>query len=490
MDFLDPVKKRAQNRRLTIGYILVAIALALGSLVILFRTYGYDLDRKTGRVIQNGLIYLSAAPDQATVYLNGKNEGKTDARLTKPSGRYKIKLNSEGYKPWQKTITLDGGSVERLSYPRLFPTKLVSSPLARLAKRPSLITTSPNKRWLIVGQPGSLRKFDEYNLSASLEKSTSITLPKNLLTASSAGHKIGLVEWANDNRHFLIKHSFKGGHEFIVIDRQTPKSSVNINRVLSNKSATITLRNGRYNSYYVFDRKNQQLLSGDLKSKNTRLILNNVTSFKSFGDNTILYATSSGAPKNKILIKVLDGDSSYTIRSLAARTDYLLGLAKFDGRWLMLVGDKSKDQVYIYEDPFSVLRLRDPGMLPTAITLKLNKPAHVSFSPNHRFVSVQRGAEFAVYDALDNRRYYYSLGQGFSNNSPAFWMDEYRLYTIHKGRMLVFDFDGINRQFLTPAIADAKVFFNPDYKSLYSLAPFGKRPGQVALTQTELTVKK
>src|SRR3990167_10141226 len=103
MDFLDPVKKRAQNRRLTIGYILVAIALALGSLVILFRTYGYDLDRKTGRVIQNGLIYLSAAPDQATVYLNGKNEGKTDARLTKPAGRYKIKLHSEGYKPWQKT---------------------------------------------------------------------------------------------------------------------------------------------------------------------------------------------------------------------------------------------------------------------------------------------------------------------------------------------------------------------------------------------------
>ena len=124
MDFLDPVKKRAHTRRLFIGYFLVGVAILMASAILVILSYGYDLDRKTGQVIQNGLIFANAAPDAATIYLNGKENGQTDKRLTVPAGQYDIEYRRQGYRTWKKQIQLDGSSIERLVYARLFPEKL------------------------------------------------------------------------------------------------------------------------------------------------------------------------------------------------------------------------------------------------------------------------------------------------------------------------------------------------------------------------------
>ena len=95
MDFLDPNKKRAHTIRLFVGYFLVGTAIALASLILLFQSFGYDVDRKTGKVIQNGLIFLSAHPESADVYLNGQRKDKTDLRLAVPAGPYSVELKPQ-----------------------------------------------------------------------------------------------------------------------------------------------------------------------------------------------------------------------------------------------------------------------------------------------------------------------------------------------------------------------------------------------------------
>ena len=125
MDFLDPVKKRALRNRLIAGYFLIGTAILLVTLILVFQSYGYDLDRKTGSIIQNGLLFVSSEPVPSDIYLNGKQvKSNSDARLVLPSDVYKLELKHDGYRTWQRTISLAGASIDRVVYPFLFPTKL------------------------------------------------------------------------------------------------------------------------------------------------------------------------------------------------------------------------------------------------------------------------------------------------------------------------------------------------------------------------------
>src|SRR3989344_5303068 len=233
MDFLDPVKKKAHRRRLVLGYILVAIAIATTSLILLFQSYGYDLDRKTGTVIQNGLIFVSAQPQSANIYLNGQDKGQTNTRFIIPAGSYSLELKRDKYRSWKRTFSLDGGSIERLVYPLLFPEKLVTADQQLYGSAPAFYTSSPDRHWLVVQQVGYLNQFDVFDTNNPKQSASGITVPLTLFNTVTGTHSLSLVEWSTDNRHLLVRHDFASGFEFIMIDRETPNASFNINRQLN-----------------------------------------------------------------------------------------------------------------------------------------------------------------------------------------------------------------------------------------------------------------
>src|SRR5687768_8210108 len=140
MDFLDPKKKRAHRIRLYIGYSLMAIVLLISTLILVFEANGYDVDRKTGDVIQNGLVFVDAHPAQAKVILNGVEKGQTDMRLVLPTGQYDLELQRNGYRSWKRRFNLEGSTIERLVYPFLFPTKLEPADIQLYASQPGLAT--------------------------------------------------------------------------------------------------------------------------------------------------------------------------------------------------------------------------------------------------------------------------------------------------------------------------------------------------------------
>ncbi|MET0779823.1 MAG: PEGA domain-containing protein, partial [Candidatus Saccharimonadales bacterium] len=87
MDFLDPKKQKAHARRLTLGYALIGLVLLLGTTILLYLAYGFGID-KNGRVIQNGLVFISSQPSGADIYINGQSKGQTDTRVVLPAGSY------------------------------------------------------------------------------------------------------------------------------------------------------------------------------------------------------------------------------------------------------------------------------------------------------------------------------------------------------------------------------------------------------------------
>jgi len=48
MDFLDPRKVKAHRIRLIIGYVMVTLLIVLATIVLIYDTYGYGIDTKTG----------------------------------------------------------------------------------------------------------------------------------------------------------------------------------------------------------------------------------------------------------------------------------------------------------------------------------------------------------------------------------------------------------------------------------------------------------
>ncbi|GAC1387043.1 MAG: hypothetical protein NVS1B7_6150 [Candidatus Saccharimonadales bacterium] len=491
MDFLDPKKKRLHNIQLFIGYALMTVVLGFATLVLVnIITFGYDLDRKTGQVIQNGLLFVDAHPESASILLNGHSKGNTGARLTIPAGQYVLRLERSGYRSWQRGFTLDGAKVERFVYPFLFPTRLVTKDVDLFTALPGFATESPDRHWFISDQGNSLTNFEKVDLTASDNTISSIIVSADLFTSGPGEHHLDVVEWASDNRHVLIKHTFGSSFEFVILDHEQPAASLNISKILPTVPiAEIALRDKHIDQVYVLTSTDRSLINVDIKSKQLTLVAPHVAGFKPFGNDQVLFMTTDGAKPQTVTAKLKDSSSIVTLRTLASGTKYILEMAQFNGNVYVAVGSNSEDKIYEYKDPTARLKQSPATPVVPIALLKVVNPQYASFSKNNRFFEVQAGGKFAVYDAETDRGYRYDTKLTLDMPYKASWMDGHRIALLSAGKVVIFDYDGTNVQTLSQASANYEIFFDKDYTALYTVALSLNVKDHTALTRTELKVK-
>lgn len=476
MDYLDPKKQFRHNIMLMVGYVLVGIAIVIGTLVLLYQAYGFGLG-KNGTVIQNGLFFFSSQPHPANIYVNGTLEPvRTNTRLSLPAGIYSVTLRRDGYRDWQRIINLVGGSVEHFDYPLLIPKALQTQTAKTYDSAPGMTTQSPDRRWLVVQKPGAaITDFEVYDLKNPSKAPVALTLPNNVLTQSSGAQSWQLISWADDNRHILLQHIYDGKSEFILADRTDPAGSRNLDSALSLPAGVkaLTLSNRKYDKYYVYDSQDR-LYTASLGAPSLQPYLEHVLAYQSYQDNTMLYVTDQGAPAGKVLLDMKVGDQVWTLRKFPAHSRYLLDLTGYSGSLYVVAGAASDNKVYIYEDPVGQLQ-NNPGRAPVPVqVLHVNDPNYVSFSDNAQFIVVEHSTEFGVYDIENEQAYHYlSLHALDKPQVHASWMDGDRLTYVSAGKMLIFDYDDSNRQVLMNASGAYLPAFTPDFKSVYTIAPSG-----------------
>ncbi len=487
MDFLDPRKKRAHKIRLYIGYALMACVLVIGSTIVFFEARGFDIDRKTGEIIQNGLVFVNAHPEPATVYVNGKREGQTDTRLTIPTGDYTFEFTRDGYRNWQRSFHLDGSTIERLDYVFMFPEQLDTAAIRNYSAPPPFASQSPDRKWLLVQQPGNFLTFDVFDLSNQDDPAvTSFTLPASLMNRTAGGDKLELVEWSTNNRHVLVRHTFKGGSEFILIDRQQPTESLNLNSHFNVPIHKIALRDKKFDKFHILDKPGGTLRFADSRSREVTDLAEQVFSFKSYSDNVIFYVTGAKAEKGKVNVNIRRGDKTYTVRELTAGARYPIDITRYDDEWFMAVGSDTDAKAYVYHEVFRDLD-RQPSRSPSPVAVfRVDDLAHIAVSANTRFISAQGGSRFAVYDAEHDRRYQYDTKLKFSDGQKATWMDGHRLTAVIDGKLRAWDYDGINMQTLVSANPAYLPFYDRDYDFLYTIAPSSQDKAESTLTKTPM----
>lgn len=468
-----------------VGYVFISIAIALATVVLLFLSYGFGLG-KDGDVVQNGLLFVSSTPNGANIYLNGKiTNPQTNTRLSILSGTYKMELQRPGYRNWERVIKLEGGSIDHFDYPFLFPVNLATKPVKTYESAPGLVTQSPDRRWLLVQRPGSLSGFDEYDLKNPDVAPVDLTVPSTLLSGGSS-QSWALVEWSTDNQHVLLQHNYDDKYEFIMFDRTDPAKSVNLNLALHQQPTKITLLNKKYDQYYVYDAASKALATASLGSPTLTAYLSNVLSYKSYGDNIMLYASDVSDLPDKVAINLYQDGKTYHLRDAAANTTYLLNITRYSGDWYAAIGASSESKVYVYKNPVSQLRSKRPVLVPVYV-LKAKQPTYLEFSDNARFILDEGGSEFAVFDAENEKGYLYTVPEALDTpQAHANWMDGHRLDYVSGGKLVVFDYDHANPQTLMAGSPNYRPAFDTDYKYVYVLTPGASNPQQMVLTSTAL----
>ncbi|MFI5270507.1 MAG: PEGA domain-containing protein [Candidatus Saccharimonadales bacterium] len=489
MDYLDPRKQLEQNVILITGYILIAISITIATLVLVYQAYGFGLNQN-GTIIQNGLVFFSSQPNPANIYINGKlNPSTTNTRLILLSGGYNVTIAKNGYRDWSRRIVFDAGAVEHFDYPFLFPKSLTTSQVKQYSSPPALSTQSPDRRWILVEQPGSITNYSLLDLKSPAKPvETTITIPSSILSKATSGESMQYDEWADDNQHVLLTHMFDGKTEYILVDRNNPSLSVNLNTVLGTNPSKLSLIDKKYDKYYVYNTTGGVIESGSLSGGNILTpYLQNVLAYESYGSNTMLYVTPTNAPTGKVLLNILEGTQTTTIRQLPVSSSYLVDLTQYSGTLYVVGGSSSDNRLYIYQDPASQYQNQDGIIVPSQV-LQIDNPNYVSFSDNAQFIVAENGTSFAIYDIENSKYYSYTTSPALDlPQQHAVWMDGDRLTYIGTNKMIVFDYDGTNQQTLMSANGGYIPEFSSNYKYVYTFSPL-KSENKIELDRTPLAI--
>lgn len=98
---------------------LVIIAVAAGAAIFFAR--GYRLSTNEKRIVGTGIVNISSEPDAASVFVDGHLTTATNATISSLTPKtYSIKVQKEGFIPWEKSVTVKEGLVTELKI-ALFP---------------------------------------------------------------------------------------------------------------------------------------------------------------------------------------------------------------------------------------------------------------------------------------------------------------------------------------------------------------------------------
>lgn len=483
MDYLDTKKEKRHSIVLFTGYIGIAIAIVLTAMVLLYQAHGFGVT-KSGDVTQNGLLFFSSQPNPANISIDGKQSRfTTNTRMAILSGIYKFELSREGYRSWERLIEVEGGAVQHFDYPFLVPNDLRDKKIDTYATAPAFTTQSPDRRWLVVLQPGSMTEFRVHDLKNPEKEPVLFTIPPSVLTKATSNQSYEIVSWAGNNDHILLKHNFDGRSEYILTSRTKSEESRNLNTVLGIAPTKLTLIDKKFDKFYILN--NGTLQKASLSDPAPVNVKQNVLAYQGYGDDTVLYATDEDVEPGKVAVRLLVGQTLYDIRTFPAGTNYMLDLAKYSDKLYVVAAAANQHKTYIYEDPIGQIKER-PKQFPAPIqVLRVTEPTHISFSDSAQFVAAQNGSYYGVYDIENERGYNYAATEPM--DAPvtyATWMDGNRLTYVSGGRTLIFDYDHKNPQFLMPANSSYLPAFSPDYKFVYTFRN-GAQP-QLDLMQVSL----
>jgi hypothetical protein len=492
MDYLDPEKKRAHRIRLFIGYALLAVAIGVSTLILAYLANGYYVDRDTGEIIQNGLVFVDSNPSGADVYLNGeKQSGKTDARLVIPGGSYDIGVYKPGYRNWTRSLTLEGGSLRRLTYARLIPDTLETKPALTLQATPANTSQSIDKRWLFLAYSEVPLAYSIIDLSQAQLNEEVLSLPAGIVSAENG--ILEVVEWTNDDKYMLATYTAGESVEYLLLDRTNGAAAINLTTTFKLKDAEIALKDRTRDMYFVYRTDTNLLYEATLESgiSESPIISIPLLAYKTFVKDWVLYVTSSG-DEGLVDVRFKRGDKDILIKQIRTDKEYFLELAKLGNAPIMALSSPIEDRAIVYYDPEKYLNENPQSAIPVATTvLRVPLIKGLSISSDSSVVLAYGPENVASHEFDADRSYNFVSEKPLSLAQEPRWMDGQHFLFSTAGVQQMVDFDGSNQYELVESLPTLGSYYDDAIERMFTFtnsAEITANSTDVAKTITTLSI--
>lgn len=124
--------------------LLITIAIVGVSLLIIFYGRGYRFDIREKSVAPKGLLVANSQPNGASIFIDGELTSATNTTITLNPGWYIVRLEKEGYSPWEKRLRVQGEVVAKTDV-ILFPTNPSLSPITVTGVTNPMLSPDGNK---------------------------------------------------------------------------------------------------------------------------------------------------------------------------------------------------------------------------------------------------------------------------------------------------------------------------------------------------------
>ncbi len=466
MFHIDFESEKTKNFLNIAKYSSITVLVVVVTVALVFAAGGYDINRETGEIIQNGLVLTTTQPVSADVYVNGENENDpTSSRLSLPIGQYNIEFKRDGYFDWAKKITITGSDVIWLQYPRLIPTDIATVSV-QAYKDINLVSQTPDRKYLLIHEEigdNKLTLFNTEDIESELEE---VVVPLSILgTELNVASSFKVIDWAQDSRTVVLEHTSGTTKELILLDVTKPQEAINLTSLYELPLTQVRFAGNSRTKLYAVVNSTFRKVDVGAGTISTALI-NNVAQYDQKDDIVVvLHGVAS-----KATISLLDGDDLFKLTDLGgAVSDYIVKIDSFDGERYIALADNVQDRTFIYQNVLDTAKNSKGAELLSSLRSADTK--FLSFSPNSQFVLAQNGRDFRLFDFDLEEKRAFTARQEITAATEATWVDGFHLNIIDsKSQSYFMDYDGLNPHILTKSDASLGVFYRPDIEGVYSFA--------------------
>ncbi|HEU5187946.1 MAG TPA: PEGA domain-containing protein, partial [Candidatus Saccharimonadales bacterium] len=423
---IDFSSKKVQLAIRFFTYGVMAVATVVLTILAIYYAMGYRLSQSGLVIEQGGIVEFRSEPSRASISVDGKPAGKqTPERAYVGPGDHTVQMQLDGYRPWQKQVTLQPGQLLWLDYVRFLPQTITTAPVREFTTL-TRILPSPDSRWLLIQEQPQAHAFLLADVGQEVTFSP-LVLPESAITKKDG--KTGtltLLEWSQDSRYILLRHENGDINEVLRLDRTKPDDAINVTKQFGLAISEVHFADT--SGAAVYARAGQDLRRLDIAASTVSpSLVSGVKLFSVFQDRIAFVAVGQ--------------DGLQSVGVFQDNKETVLAQAPADAQVLVALTEYFRDEYVAYSfGNNKVTIVRNPVSTPQNFEFDASQPSWLQFSPKGRFVIAGNDEQFAGHDL--------EVSSGFS--APLFaahppqWLDPYHILTEANDQLWLHEFDGQN----------------------------------------------
>lgn len=457
---MDFEEREKQRRRQLIKVIIAELGMVFSIVIIVIvatlAAMGFFVSSK-GTIEQSGLVQIHSLPTGATVEIDGSVIfSRTNLSRTLSPGEHSLKLTRDGYDTWMKSLQMYPGVLMRLYYPRLFLKNRTAEVALNLGAKLEFYSPSIDRDYILYAEQDS-PKWNLVNVHNNPEVSA-LDLTEILPGVEEKKFlgKIEQLKWNENGDRVLVKVSYEGKSEWILVNLRNLPASLNLTRTFGLEFTKVEMIDDSASQLFALENGQLRRISTANQAM-SRVLLSNVEDFANAKAN-VIYVQKTKTDKNeeKIIGVYRDDEKSGTkIASTDIDKSVKIALTRYYDEDYLAYAIENKLSIYYGSLPFYREKAEETdfsGLKNLLVETELKVvPERITLSPEGEYFVLQKEKQVAVVDLEMSELTEYEMP-----TAEFAWLDDSMMATVSGQTLQAWDFDNQNRRELVRYIAEAK----------------------------------